>query len=38
MGEALNKLENESNKTVSREEILDYLAFSTFVQGAWSLK
>jgi prolyl 4-hydroxylase len=33
MGEALNKLENESNKTVSREEILDYLAFSTFAEG-----
>ena len=33
MGEALNKLEDESNKTVSREEILEYLAFSTYVEG-----
>lgn len=33
MGEALNKFEEETNKTVSREEILEYLAFSTYVQG-----
>lgn len=33
MGEALNKFEQETNKTVSREEILEYLAFSTYVQG-----
>jgi hypothetical protein len=33
MGEALNKYEDESNKTVAREEILEYLAFSTFKQG-----
>nr|CAH0108398.1 unnamed protein product [Daphnia galeata] len=33
MGEALNKFEEESNKTVAREDILDYLAFSTYKQG-----
>ncbi|KZS04832.1 prolyl 4-hydroxylase subunit alpha-1 isoform X1 [Daphnia magna] len=33
MGEALNKFEDESNKTVSRQDILEYLAFSTFKQG-----
>ncbi len=33
MAEALNKFEDESNKTVAREDILDYLAFSTYKQG-----
>ncbi|XP_046656301.1 prolyl 4-hydroxylase subunit alpha-1-like [Daphnia pulicaria] len=33
MGEALNKWDDESNKTVAREDILDYLSFSTFKQG-----
>ena len=33
MGEALNKYEHESNKTVTRQDILEYLAFSTFKQG-----
>ncbi|XP_046656304.1 prolyl 4-hydroxylase subunit alpha-1-like isoform X1 [Daphnia pulicaria] len=33
MGEALNKLEEESNKTATRQEILEYLAFSTYKQG-----
>ncbi|XP_046453899.1 prolyl 4-hydroxylase subunit alpha-1-like isoform X1 [Daphnia pulex] len=33
MGEALNKWDDESNKTVTRNEILEYLAFSTFKQG-----
>lgn len=33
MGEALNKFDDESNKTVTRESILEYLAFSTFKQG-----
>jgi len=33
MAEALNKFEEESNKTVAREDILDYLAFSTYKQG-----
>jgi prolyl 4-hydroxylase len=33
MGEALNKYEDESNKTVTRQDILEYLAFSTFKQG-----
>ncbi|XP_057378430.1 prolyl 4-hydroxylase subunit alpha-1-like [Daphnia carinata] len=33
MGEALNKYEAESNKTVTRQDILEYLAFSTFKQG-----
>ncbi|EFX85841.1 hypothetical protein DAPPUDRAFT_208740 [Daphnia pulex] len=33
MGEALNKFESESNKTVTRQDILEYLAFSTFKQG-----
>nr|CAH0108384.1 unnamed protein product [Daphnia galeata] len=33
MAEALNKLEEESNKTATREEILEYLAFSTYKQG-----
>lgn len=33
MGEALSKYEEESNKTVTRQDILEYLAFSTFKQG-----
>lgn len=33
MAEALNKFEKESSKTVAKENILDYLAFSTFKQG-----
>ncbi|EFX85916.1 hypothetical protein DAPPUDRAFT_45616 [Daphnia pulex] len=33
MGEALNKWDDESNKTAAREDILDYLSFSTFKQG-----
>jgi prolyl 4-hydroxylase len=33
MGEALNKLEEESNKTAARKDILEYLAFSTYKQG-----
>lgn len=33
MGEALNKYEEELNKTISRQDILEYLAFSTFKQG-----
>ncbi|XP_057378427.2 prolyl 4-hydroxylase subunit alpha-1-like [Daphnia carinata] len=33
MSEALSKSENESNKTVSRQDILGYLAFSTYKQG-----
>lgn len=33
MGEALNKYDQESNKTVTRQDILEYLAFSTFKQG-----
>jgi prolyl 4-hydroxylase len=33
MAEALNKFEDESNKTVAREDILEYLAFSTYKQG-----
>jgi prolyl 4-hydroxylase len=38
MGEALNKWDDESNKTVTRNEILEYLAFSTFKQGAQDIK
>jgi prolyl 4-hydroxylase len=33
MAEALNKFEDESNKTVTRQDILGYLAFSTYKQG-----
>lgn len=33
MAETLSKFENESNKTVSQEETLEYLDFSTFVEG-----
>ena len=33
MGEALGKYEQETTKTISRAEILEYLAFSTFMQG-----
>lgn len=35
MAEALNKLEEEPNKTATREEILEYLAFSTYKQGIY---
>ena len=38
MGEALNKFEEESNKTVTRQDILEYLAFSTFKQGESSFE
>jgi prolyl 4-hydroxylase len=38
MGEALNKWDDESNKTVAREDILDYLSFSTFKQGGMKLR
>lgn len=33
MGEALAKYEEETNKTVTRQDILEYLAFSTYKQG-----
>ncbi|CAL4081924.1 unnamed protein product, partial [Meganyctiphanes norvegica] len=33
MNEALNRQEIESNKTVLRGDILEYLAFSTYMQG-----
>uniref|UniRef100_A0A336MJ28 procollagen-proline 4-dioxygenase n=2 Tax=Culicoides sonorensis TaxID=179676 RepID=A0A336MJ28_CULSO len=33
MEESLRKLENESNRTIDRSDILEYLAFSTFKQG-----
>lgn len=33
MVEALNKYELEANKTITRQEILEYLAFSTYMQG-----
>jgi len=33
MGEALAKYEEETNKTISRQDILEYLAFSTYKQG-----
>jgi prolyl 4-hydroxylase len=33
MAEALNKFEDESNKTVTRQDILGYLAFSTYKKG-----
>jgi len=33
MGEALEKYENEEAKTITRQDILEYLAFSTYMQG-----
>ena len=36
MGEALRKHDEETNKTIAREEILEYLAFSTFKEGTFS--
>ncbi|XP_066942422.1 prolyl 4-hydroxylase subunit alpha-1 isoform X1 [Macrobrachium rosenbergii] len=33
MNEALNRFETEGNKTVDRADILEYLAFSTYMQG-----
>lgn len=33
MEESLRKLERESNRTISKSDILEYLAFSTFKQG-----
>lgn len=33
MNEALRQQEMEMNKTIEREEILEYLAFSTYMQG-----
>lgn len=33
MNEALDRQELESNKTVERADILEYLAFSTYMQG-----
>ena len=35
MAEALNKLdENATSESVSREQILDYLSYSTFMEGS----
>lgn len=33
MNEAMNRLENEKNKTVNKSEIIDFLAFSVYQQG-----
>jgi prolyl 4-hydroxylase len=33
MNEALDRLAQETNKTTTREDILEYLAFSTYMQG-----
>uniref|UniRef100_A0A646QE87 procollagen-proline 4-dioxygenase n=1 Tax=Hemiscolopendra marginata TaxID=943146 RepID=A0A646QE87_9MYRI len=33
MQEALERAENELNKTVTKDDILEYLAYSTFMQG-----
>ncbi|XP_054719638.1 prolyl 4-hydroxylase subunit alpha-1-like [Uloborus diversus] len=33
MQEALDRVDEETNKTVSKAEILEYLAFSTYMQG-----
>lgn len=33
MNEALSRQETESNKTVDHADILEYLAFSTYMQG-----
>ncbi|CAB3364018.1 Hypothetical predicted protein [Cloeon dipterum] len=33
MHEAMDRLQQETNKTTTREDILEYLAFSTYMQG-----
>jgi prolyl 4-hydroxylase len=35
MTEALERYEEEYNKTVAKSDILEYLAFSTYKQGKW---
>jgi prolyl 4-hydroxylase len=35
MTEALERCEQEYNKTVAKSDILEYLAFSTYKQGGW---
>lgn len=36
MQEAMQRLEGEKNKTTTREDILEYLAFSTYMQGEFN--
>jgi prolyl 4-hydroxylase len=33
MNEALDRLSHETNKTTTRQDILEYLAFSTYMEG-----
>lgn len=37
MEESLRKLERETNRTITKSDILEYLAFSTFKQGDTNL-